>query len=158
MSSEATRTIATEDEKAAIPQPRPQSGTYVAETYTGDVRATPGGVPALANDGEPAGLARVRLAMRPDPQRPPAPGRLAGLCAWAAVIALIGLILGIRSGFAAVGGAPGWFVPLAVLTGLIGFGSTVASFFTAHHPRMPWILLGIASVTLIIATVLVDLT
>jgi len=115
----------------SIPPARTKPGTYIAETYAGDLDATMGGTPVVAHDGEPAGLARVTLAMRPDTKQPPAPGRLVGLCAWAAVIGIIGLVLAIRSAFAIISGAPGWFAPLAAIVGLIGFSSCGI----AHHHR-----------------------
>jgi hypothetical protein len=139
----------------SIPLARTKPGTYIAETYAGDLDATMGGTPVVANDGEPAGLARVTLAMRPDTKQPPAPGRLVGLCAWAAVIGLIGLVLAIRSAFAIISGAPGWFAPIAAIVGLIGFSSTLGAFITARWRVAPWALLGVASLTIIVALILV---
>jgi len=139
----------------SIPSARTKPGTYIAETYAGDLDATMGGTPVVANDGEPAGLARVTLAMRPDTKQPPAPGRLVGLCAWAAVIGLIGLVLAIRSAFAIISGAPGWFAPIAAIVGLIGFSSTLGAFVTARWRIAPWALLGAASLTIIVALILV---
>jgi len=139
----------------SIPSARTKPGTYIAETYAGDLDATIGGTPVVANDGEPAGLARVTLAMRPDTKQPPAPGRLVGLCAWAAVIGLIGLVLAIRSAFAIISGAPGWFAPIAAIVGLIGFSSTLGAFVTARWRIAPWALLGVASLTIIVALILV---
>ena len=170
MSSDATRTAmgqaATGSAKVgsakvggakvgSIPPARTKPGTYIAETYAGDLDATMGGTPVVAHDGEPAGLARVTLAMRPDTKQPPAPGRLAGLCAWAAVIGIIGLVLAIRSAFAIISGAPGWFAPLAAIVGLIGFSSTLGAFVTARWRIAPWALLGVASLTIIVALILV---
>lgn len=170
MSSDATRTAmsqaATGSAKVGsakvggakvgtIPPARTKPGTYIAETYAGDLDATMGGTPVVANDGEPAGLARVTLAMRPETKQPPAPGRLVGLCAWAAVIGIIGLVLAIRSAFAIISGAPGWFAPLAAIVGLIGFSSTLGAFVTARWRIAPWALLGVASLTIIVALILV---
>lgn len=158
MSTDANRTIATTPStNGAVPHARSAPGTYVADSYAGDLGVMTGGAPKLADDGEPAGLARVTLAMRPAPVESPAPGRLVGLSAWAAVIGIVGLMLGVRSFFAVVSGAPGWFFPLAALTGLVGFASTVASFFAARQGTRPWILLGVATITIIFALVLVEL-
>ena len=172
MSSDATRTVgapaatgtakvggaSTTGRRArvgSVPLSRTKPGTYIAETYTGDLDATMGGSPVVANDGEPAGLARVTLAMRPETTQPPAPGRLVALCAWAALIGIFGLVLAIRSGVAVVAGAPGWFAPIAALVGLVGFAATLGAFITARWQRIPWVLLGVASVTIIVALVLV---
>jgi hypothetical protein len=165
VSSDATRTAvgqaATGSAKVgsakvgSIPLARTKPGTYIAETYAGDIDATIGGTPVVANDGEPAGLARVTLAMRPDTKQPPAPGRLVGLCAWAAVIGIVGLVLAIRSAFAIISGAPGWFAPIATIAGLVGFSSTLGAFVTARWRIAPWALLGVASLTIIVALILV---
>lgn len=165
MSSDATRTAvgqaATGSAKVGsvkvgrIPPARAKPGTYIADTYAGDLDATIGGTPVVANDGEPAGLARVTLAMRPDTKQPPAPGRLVGLCAWAAVIGIVGLVLAIRSAFAIMSGAPGWFTPIAAIAGLVGFSSTLGAFVTARWRIAPWALLGVASLTIIVALILV---
>ena len=157
MSTEANPRTATTSVNGAVPHPRSMSGTYVADTYRGDLTATSGGTPALANDGETAGLARVTLAMRPTRAQPPAAGRLVGVCAWAAAIGIIGLVLAIRSGYAVMSGTPGWFFPLALITGLSGFAATVAAFFNTANGRRPWVLLGLASMTLVVALILVEL-
>lgn len=165
MSSDATRTAVGQAatgsaqvgsaKVGSIPAARTKPGTYIAETYAGDLDATIGGTPVVANDGEPAGLARVTLAMRPDTKQPPAPGRLVGLCAWAAVIGIVGLVLAIRSAFAIMAGAPGWFTPIAAIAGLVGFSSTLGAFVTARWRIAPWALLGVASLTIIVALILV---
>ena len=92
------------------------TGTYVADSFTGDVTATMGGTFALAHDGEPAGLARVTLAMRtPVRKESPAPRRLVGLCAWAAVLGILGAILAIRAAVGVMIGTPAWFLPTAAI-------------------------------------------
>jgi hypothetical protein len=138
-----------------VPLARTKAGTYLADTYAGDLDATMGGSPVVANDGEPAGLARVTLAMRPETKQAPAPGRLIGLCAWAAVIGIAGLVLAIRSAFGMIAGAPGWFAPIAALDGALGFASTLGAFATARWRLVPWALLGVASITIIVALILV---
>ena len=165
MSSDASRTVAisstsgvngTTRPGGAPPQSRTAPGTYVAETYVGDIHATMGGAPVVANDGEPAGLARVALAMRPETTQPPAPGRLIGLCAWAAVIGLAGLGVAVRSAFAILGSAPAWFDACAVICGLVGFVATLGAFATARWRRVPWALLGVASLTIVITLIMVS--
>jgi hypothetical protein len=172
VSSDATRTVAgqaatggakvggsakvgSKPKVGNIPPARTQPGTYIGETYAGDLGATMGGTPVVANDGEPAGLARVTLAMRPETKQPPAPGRLVGLCAWAAVIGIIGLVLAIRSALAILSGAPAWFAPIAAIVGLLGFTSTLGAFVTARWRIAPWALLGLASATIVVALILV---
>jgi len=134
------------------------SGTYVADSYTGDISATMGGSPALAQDGQPAGLARVTLAMRqPIRKESPAPRRLVGLALWAAALGILGSILAIRDGIGLIAGAPAWFMPTASIIGIVGVGLTMASFLTARGRLLPWTLLGLASCALLgafIATLL----
>jgi hypothetical protein len=125
---------------------QPRGGTYVADTYAGDLDATSGGSPTLAHDGEPAGLARVTLALQPPAEKlTPAPGRLIGLCSWAATIGVLGAIIAVWAGFEFLIGAPAWFLPTAATMGIVGVGLTVGAFFTAREPVIPWTLLGLAS-------------
>lgn len=75
---------------------------------------------------------------------------LIGICGWAALLGGVGLIIGIRGFWGiAAGDAPGWYEPTIVTLGLIGIFITIGSFLTAHRDRVPWILLGCASVSLI---------
>lgn len=136
---------------ATVPHDRAHAGTYVADTYSGDLTATSGGTPTLANDGEPAGLARVTLAMQPTDKQAPAPGLLVGLCIWATAIGILGALIAAWAGIELVIGMPAWFLPTAICLGVAGVGLTVAAFFTARQRIVPWALLGAASCTLGIA-------
>jgi hypothetical protein len=136
----------------AVPAPRTHAA-YIGETFHGDMTATSGGTPVLAQDGEPAGLARVTLAMQPNADKePPAPRRLIGLCSWAAAIGILGAILAVWAGIVQLTGPPAWFLPTAGALGVFGVGLTVAAFFTARRRVIPWALLGLASCTLGAAT------
>jgi hypothetical protein len=139
----------------ATTAPRQPVGTYVADTFIGDATTTSGGAPFLAQDGEPAGLARITLAMRKsDGKLPPAPRRLVGLCAWAAAVGVLGVIVAIWAGITDLMGTPTWFLPTAGIIGIAGVGATMGAFVTARRPRVPWVLLAGATLTLIIAIIL----
>jgi hypothetical protein len=132
--------------RPAIPKP---TGTYVADSFTGDIAATIGGTFALAHDGEPAGLARVTMAMRvPVRKEPPASRRLVGLACWAAVLGILGAILAIRAGVGVMIGAPSWYFPAAAGIGVVGVVLTMGAFVTARARIIPWTLLGLASCAL----------
>jgi hypothetical protein len=119
------------------------AGTYVADSFAGDLTATMGGTPALARDGEPAGLARVTMAMRPvQVRQPPAPRRLVGLCSWAALLGILGSLLALRAVIGIAVGAPSWYLPTFAITALVGTGATMCAFLTARARMLPWILLG----------------
>jgi hypothetical protein len=127
-------------------------GTYVANSFTGDITMTSGGTPALAHDGEPAGLARVTLAMREQARdSSPAPRRLVALACWAAGLGILGAILAIWDGITMLVGAPGWFLPTVAAMGVAGVGLTMGAFLTARARAVPWVLLGAASTTLLVA-------
>jgi hypothetical protein len=129
--------------------------TYIADSFAGDADMTSGGSPILAQDGEPAGLARVTLAMRtPVEKLPPAPRRLVGLCSWAAAIGILGVIIGIRAVVVTIIGAAAWFPVTAAIIGVVGLVATMGAFVTARRAQVPWVLLSIASLTLIIASIL----
>lgn len=126
------------------------AGTYVADSFTGDITATMGGTPALAPDGMPAGLARITMAMKePVRRESPAPRRLVGLAAWAAALGILGTILAIWAGIGVLVGAPSWFFPTAATFGIVGVGLTMGAFVTARARNIPWTLLGLASCSLL---------
>ena len=125
------------------------AGTYVADSFSGDIAATMGGTFALAHDGEPAGLARVTMAMRtPGRKESPAPRRLIGLCSWAAAIGILGTILAIRAAVAVMIGTPSWYLPTAGIIALFGILATMGSFLTARARVVPFALLGAATASL----------
>lgn len=90
---------------------------------------------------------RFRLPGRRDPA--PHPGRLIGVCTWAACLALLGLPVAGRSSVAIItGAAPAWFEPAVVTVGVCGILLTIAAFAAIHRPRLPWLLLIGATVPL----------
>ena len=108
-----------------------------------------GGTPALAHDGEPAGLARVTMAMRtPVRKESPAPRRLVGLALWAAALGILGVILALRDAVGVLVGAPSYFLPLITIIGVVGVALTMGAFLTARARIVPWTLLGLASCAL----------
>jgi hypothetical protein len=140
-----------------VPRERAKPAPFVGDAFTGDLAVTRGGTPALAHDGEPAGLARVTLAMRPPTRQTPAPGRLVGLCSWAAALGIAGLLLAFRYGVAVLAGAPQWFLSAAGITGLFGAGCTVGAFFAARRRIVPWVLLGAATCAIFVTVLLISL-
>jgi hypothetical protein len=130
------------------------AGTYVADSFSGDIAMTMGGTPALAHDGQPAGLARVTLAMRePVRRESPAPRRLVGLCSWAAGLGILGAIMAIRAAIAVMVGTPSWYLPTVAILGVCGVCATMGGFVTARVQTVPWALLGVATFTLAAALV-----
>ncbi|HEX6872974.1 MAG TPA: hypothetical protein VF163_17900 [Micromonosporaceae bacterium] len=129
---------------------------HASPTSTGHVgRATSstlsaGGI-TLTAPAPAAGPSPQRAAARPAPRL----RQLMGVCGWAAVLGGVGLIIGIRGLFGVIGNdAPGWYEPLMTLTGLAGIGLTVGAFLTVRRPREPWLMLGLASVALVVGMVL----
>lgn len=85
----------------------------------------------------------------------PDPQRVIGMCAWAAVLGLVGLVVAARALWAIMSGlAPGWFEPTAIGAGLVGIGLTVAGFTAIHRRYLPWALLTAASAALAATTVM----
>jgi len=78
-----------------------------------------------------------------------------GVCAWAAVLGGIGLVVGIR-GLVGVLAAnpPGWYEPAISAVGLTGIAFTVAAFLTVQRRGLPFALLGAATGVLAIALTL----
>ena len=88
-------------------------------------------------------------------RRQPQLRQLIGVCGWAAILGVVGLVVGIR-GFVGdlLGAAPGWYEPAMIAVGLVGIGLTVGAFVTVHRRRTPYILLGAASLVLVYAMTL----
>jgi hypothetical protein len=91
---------------------------------------------------------RFRLPAAEDPA--PRARWLVGVCAWAAALGLGGMAVALRAlvGLMTVGAS--WYGPTVVTIGLTGLLCTVGAFASVHRRRMPWIMLGIASVALLI--------
>jgi hypothetical protein len=90
---------------------------------------------------------RFRLPGREDPA--PAPNHLAGVCAWAAALGLGGMAVALRAfiGMMTLQGA--WYAPTVISIGVLGLLCTIGAFASVHRRRLPWMLLGTASVALL---------
>jgi hypothetical protein len=107
--------------------------------------------------GRPAQLTRALAEQLrtnfdlPDRRTPtPHPARLAGICAWAAVLGMTGLLVAGRALISMLANtAPGWFQPVIVIIGIIGITLTIGAFAAIHRPRVPWLLLTAATVPLL---------
>ena len=81
--------------------------------------------------------------------------QLMGVCGWAAVLGGLGLVVGVRGLIGDLMGlAPSWYEPSMIVVGLLGILLTVGAFATVHRRRMPYVLLGASSISLIYAMVL----
>jgi hypothetical protein len=77
--------------------------------------------------------------------------RLALVSLWATVLGLGGLGAGFRVLIGLFTSAPTWYLPTISAIGLFGVACTVGAMASVHRRRLPWILLGVATVTLIVA-------
>ncbi len=81
----------------------------------------------------------------------PAPGtrRVLAMSLYASALGLAGVGVGIRGFVSVLGGtAPGWYVPVLALLGLLSVGLVVAGFLSIHRKRLPYLLLAAAAVPL----------
>jgi hypothetical protein len=81
----------------------------------------------------------------------PSPGtiRVLGMALYAAALGLGGVGVGLRSFLSVLtGGAPGWYVPVLALTGMLGVALAVGAFLSVHRPLLPWVLLAAAALPL----------
>ncbi|WP_412541818.1 hypothetical protein R8Z50_04495 [Longispora sp. K20-0274] len=85
---------------------------------------------------------------------PPPQRILAGVSVWAFVLALGGVVVGVAALVRIIAGAPGWFEPVIILTGIVGMGFTVAGFATVRRALIPWAVLGAGTLTLIIGAIM----
>ncbi|WP_027343986.1 hypothetical protein [Hamadaea tsunoensis] len=105
-----------------------------------------------------SGVRNPMRALRLPEEDDPAPhsGRLVVVCAWAAAIAMLGLVIALRTLFALLH-SPGadWVVPTIVVLGAAGTVSAGLSFATIHHKWLPWQLLAVSTTLLLANLVLV---
>ncbi|HEV7896561.1 MAG TPA: hypothetical protein VGP31_01780 [Planosporangium sp.] len=88
-------------------------------------------------------LSELRMPGTPDPEV--RLRRLLGVCAWAAALGFIGLIIGLRIVFGIFTHIPTWYLIVTFTLGVPGIAATVAAFATLHKGRLPWKLLGVAT-------------
>jgi hypothetical protein len=87
----------------------------------------------------------------------PAPGtrRLLAMSLYASALGLAGVGVGVRGFVSVLGGtAPGWYVPVLALLGLISVALVVGGFLSIHRRVLPYLLLLAAAVPLIADVVL----
>ncbi|TWJ12631.1 hypothetical protein LX16_3392 [Stackebrandtia albiflava] len=72
-----------------------------------------------------------------------------GVSAWALALAVTGFVVGAIALIRLMGDMPGWFEPVFAATGVFGLLLIVAAFVTVQYRRIPWLLLGASSVTLV---------
>jgi hypothetical protein len=79
----------------------------------------------------------------------PASNRLAAICAWAAALGLGGMAVALRAFVGLISTGAGWYAPTVITIGVLGIGATIGAFASIHRRRLPLILLGVATATLI---------
>lgn len=122
-----------------------------AARRTGPARPRPAG-PALDRERLKREMrARFRMPGRYDPAT--RLRRLAGVSVWAALLGFGGLVAGLRAVVGLFTSVPLWYLPTFVAIGLFGLTCTVGAFASVHRRRTPWVLLGVATVTLVVAFV-----
>ncbi|HLU44379.1 MAG TPA: hypothetical protein VKZ67_05070 [Natronosporangium sp.] len=146
----------------AAPTPRRRWPVRLAVAVAGRLDALTGGrasrIGRIITGPQARALARsiaqqVRTNLRlPDRDTPtPHPVRLAGICVWAALLGLTGLLVAGRIAVAVVAGtAPGWFEPVVITLGGVGIVLTICAFAAIHRPRVPWLLLASATLPLVL--------
>jgi hypothetical protein len=91
----------------------------------------------------------------PTRQGPPDGGRILGVCAWAALLDLAGLVIGFLAAVSLIASSPpGWYLPSLLISGAAGIAVTSAAFLTVRVPRVPWVLLLLGTASLITSAVL----
>jgi hypothetical protein len=105
---------------------------------------------ALGTAVRAATAERFRLPAGNEPA--PQTGRMLGVCAWATLLGFVGVGIALRALVALLAGdAPGWFEPTITTVGMLGIALTTAAFTAVHRARLPWALLGTATVLLGVA-------
>ncbi len=108
------------------------------------------GVPR-ARWGGPAALSTASHEVAPE--RVPSQRRLAGLCAWAALLGFLGFAVGVRGLIAILVKAPHWYESTLIGLGLGGIALIVVAFVTVHYRYVPWLFLSLSSAVLLASIV-----
>lgn len=100
---------------------------------------------------------KPRALRFPEPDDPaPRMRRMVLLSGWSAALALLGLIVAVRTFIAIVlSPGPGWLVPVVAVVGFAGIACAGLAFAAVHHKWLPWELLSLASLLLGINLILV---
>ncbi|MEV4138174.1 hypothetical protein AB0J72_39140 [Dactylosporangium sp. NPDC049742] len=96
-----------------------------------------------------------RLPTDRDPA--PEPRHLAAVCGWAALLGLGGMAVALRAFVGLVSASRGWYAPTVIVIGLVGLACTIAAFASVHKRRLPFALLGAASVSLLLGWIVTGL-
>ena len=107
--------------------------------------------PLRPRDGStrPPAVETEPLFRFPTPDDPdPGATRVLAMSLYAAALGLAGVGVGLRGLVSALGGVPGWYVPLVVLMGLVSVALAIGAFLSLHRPALPWTLLLAAAVPL----------
>lgn len=81
----------------------------------------------------------------------PAGNRVLALSGWAALLGLLGLIPAGRLTISLLfQSGPPWYPPMTVGVGIAGMATIAAAFAAVHRRRLPWIMLGLATVLLLV--------
>ncbi len=100
--------------------------------------------------GVPRRVALRGLLQAPAEQGRPRMRQLAVACAWALVLALGGVVAGIWALITLLGtAAAGWFEPVIIVVGIAGLAFTALAFPLLERRHVPWVMLGLGTVTLI---------
>jgi hypothetical protein len=80
----------------------------------------------------------------------PGTARVLSMALYAAMLGLGGVGVGLCAFWSVLGGsAPGWYVPLLALIGLVGVALAVGAFLSIHRRFLPWGLLLVAALPLV---------
>ena len=138
--TEASRSRAT----AAVPGPRMPGRGETSSPQTG---AFTGLVTALRTATGPRPVVSA-------PRRAPTGSRLVAICAWAALLDLAGVVVGVRGGIALLAShPPHWYLPSLLISGGVGIALTACAFLTVRQQRIPWLLLCGGTAALITSAV-----
>jgi hypothetical protein len=77
----------------------------------------------------------------------PPSSRMLAVCAWATALGVIGLAVATRALIAvALGATPSWYEPTLAAVGTAAVALTAGALATERWLRLPWLMLGLATV------------